>query len=97
MIVTLNQNDCVIQLGPKERIKHESDFYYTLRDALRSLGHDVVKKIPEQDGHMTHAPWYIRSRDYQWCVLDRDYAIRCPAKALNFRRELVLNRIWLET
>lgn len=91
MKVKLTKHGCTLILAPSERVRSESALFYALRNELRAQGHDVIKKCPGKDRHLTSAPWYIRERRAAWCVYDGDYAIRDCAKDLNAARSLTLN------
>ena len=58
------------------RCTSESDFWFRLRNHLRAQGHDVVKKRPDKDGHMTSAPYYLRDRKGAFAIADGQYALR---------------------
>ncbi len=73
-----------IQREPNEpRCTSESAFWYRLRNHLRARGHDVIKKCPARDGHMTSAPYYLRDRKGAYAISDGYAAIRSPHTEFN--------------
>jgi len=40
----------------------ESTLWYHIKRALLKQGYDVIKKNPGRDGHLTGAPYYLRTR-----------------------------------
>jgi hypothetical protein len=56
--------------------KGESLLWYHLRNAMRAEGHDVVKRCPGKDGHLTSAAFYLRDRKEKFAVFHNSYAIR---------------------
>jgi hypothetical protein len=69
-----------VKAEPNERYRTETAFFYALKKHIIGLGHDVIKKCPGNDGHLTGAPYYIRERKGQWCVWDGNYAIRAATR-----------------
>lgn len=73
-----------------DRIKNESLLFYRLQRLLKARGHDVVKKNPQKDGHLTSAPYYLRERKGKWCIHDGEYALRDAARAYNHEGRVTL-------
>jgi hypothetical protein len=49
--------------APRERYSSESAFWYALRNELRTLGYDVIKKRMSKDGHLvSEGVFYVRAR-----------------------------------
>ena len=66
-----------------QRFKNESAWWYALKKELNAQGHDLVKKVMAQDGHMfggTTYPYYLRDRNGRYCFYDENYALRLVHK-----------------
>lgn len=77
MKVTFDLKTCMVET--EEKYPTETAFWYALKLKLVEMGHDVVKKVMSKDGHMVGGntyPYYLRERNWQWCIWDGDYAIR---------------------
>ena len=61
-----------------------------MRDALRVMGHDVVRQSPAKDGLMWSDEFYIRDRKRRFCVADGLYAIRSIHEAWNSGEAITL-------
>jgi hypothetical protein len=70
------------------RISNESNLFYKLRNVLRRVGEDVIKKEMAKDGHMvSEHVFYVRSRAIgrpgSYAIYDEHYAVRDAAKEFN--------------
>lgn len=72
------------------RMPKESTLFRHICRLLNDAGFDVVRQVPDKDGHMFGAPYYIRDQKRRWCLYDTDYAIRDMAKAFNEGIEIKL-------
>jgi hypothetical protein len=90
MEVTIKDTYISVRRTTGPRLKTESAFYYALKKALIAQGHDVVKKNPQKDGHLTSAPYYIRERSGKWCAIDDQYALRLIHLEYNRRQPVTL-------
>lgn len=75
----------VMREATDRRARSESDLFYRLRNLLRGMGFDVVKRHSVSDGHLfgdSHT-WYLRDRKWRFAVVDQQYAIRNAAKEFN--------------
>jgi hypothetical protein len=54
----------------------ESGFWFMLKHAMKRQGHDMVKKAPAKDGHLTSAPYYLRDRKGRYAIHDGQYMLR---------------------
>lgn len=56
----------------------ETQLWYDIKCKLREMGHDVIKRNMEQDGHMMGSvkTYYIRDRKRRYGIIDNEYAIR---------------------
>lgn len=70
----------------------EASFYRELRDALRGIGEDVIRRVPEKDGHMTSAPYYIRERKGSYCYWHERHQIESAAEVYNAGGTVLLER-----
>lgn len=62
----------------------ESAFYARLRDVLRAEEEeDVIRQVPENDGHMVSAAYYIRDRRGRYCYLHGKHQIESAAEVYN--------------
>ena len=69
---------------PSDRVKkyyRESTLWYHIKLALHKAGFkDVIKQVPGKDGHLTSAPYYLRTRKgapgRSFMIHDEDYALR---------------------
>lgn len=82
------------------RIQNESGLFYKLRNVLKKMGEDVIKKEMAKDGHMvSDRIFYVRSRNVNrpgaYGIFDNDYAVRDAAKTYNERGEITLMMISL--
>ena len=68
----------------------ESALYRHVCRLLNSAGWNVVKQVPDKDGHMFGAPYYIREKRRKWCLYDNYYAIRCLHEAFNAGEKVYL-------
>ena len=60
-----------------QKVYRESLFWYKVRNALKDLGFDVIKKKMVTDGHLTSdTQYYVRARDYSFCLYDDRYQVR---------------------
>lgn len=80
---TSNGNLLVTREPGAPRIGRESTFYYHVKKALQAEGHPVVRQVPDKDGHMHGAPFYIRDRRGAYCWIDEQYAIRSASEDYN--------------
>lgn len=69
----------------------ESDLYHHICGLLADAGYDVVVGYPDQDGHLTSAPFYITARDRSWCLFDELHQIRDLAEDYNKGQVLILS------
>lgn len=76
------------------RVKNESDLFNQIKLELQHQGYDCIKRIPDRDGHMTSAPYYIRARDKSWCILDARHEIRDAGKEINEHGSIILRNYW---
>ena len=83
--LNLDQHYCTVEREPHERrCPTESAFYYRLKKVLIAQGHDVIKRLMWRDGHLVDSKqYYIRMRNWDWCVWDGAYALRNPAEQFN--------------
>ena len=68
------------------RADTESEFWYRLQLVLNSRGFDLVKKIMAKDHHLMgndYGPYYLRDREWNFCIYDPNYAIRALHKEYN--------------
>ena len=82
-----------------EKYYTESAFWYALKKLLISKGYDVIKRNMEQDGHIMGDKYifYVRDREWDFCLFDHAYAIRAVNKDFNEDREVTLSyRIGVE-
>lgn len=93
--ITKGSNVHVTRTDPKERYRTESALFHAIKLELKRMGIDCIKRCPGRDGHLTSAPYYIRSRqqDCRWCIHDGDYQIRCAHEAFNNCGEVVLTKV----
>lgn len=81
MKVTIIGGKVLVEKEPgDERIRDESDLFHKVKKVLNSRGDNLVKKAPGDEGHLTSAPYYLRDKDWKYCIIDNEYAIRDPAK-----------------
>lgn len=81
MKVTIKGNVVLAQAEEGDaRIRDESDLFHHLKKALNAQGRDLIKKCPEKDGHMFSAPFYLRDRNWDYCIIDNHYALRDSAE-----------------
>lgn len=69
----------------------ESTLWYHVCRLLRYAGYGVVRQVPERDGHMTSAPYYIREQRGRWYLYDAIYAVRDMAAAFNSGEPITLS------
>lgn len=87
----LNPKEVSFQREPGEpKIYKESTLYYKIKKIFLDAGYDVVRQVPEKDGHMTGAPYYIRDRKGRFCWIDNNYAIRSLTEPYNAGEEFTL-------
>jgi hypothetical protein len=76
---------------PGERYRTESALYRAIVQLMNHSGiHHVVRQVPDRDGHMFGAPYYVRDRARRWCWYDDNYAYRGLHEAFNAGQEIVL-------
>lgn len=93
--MNVNLHDGYIVVSGDEKFKTESAFWFALRNKLREMGHDVIKKLIYKDGHMIGSntyPYYLRERKGKWCIWDSQYAVRFLHKQFNEQKEVVLSK-----
>jgi hypothetical protein len=78
------------------RVVNESDLFYRLRNVLRQVGEDVIKKEMSKDGHMvSDRIFYVRSRRRgrpgSYAIWDRHYATRDAAQEFNYKGSVTLS------
>ena len=85
MKVVLGERECLVEKEPGDApVSGESCLLVQVKRKLQEQGYDVVKKPMWRDGHLVSADQrYIRARDWSFCVLDADFAIRDSAQAYN--------------
>jgi hypothetical protein len=86
----LEKRRCVVTAEGKEKFYKESALWHAIKKELIKQGHDVIKKCPDKDGHMTSAPYYIRQRKWDWCVFDWHHEIKALNETFNREREVKL-------
>ena len=58
-------------------IYDESVLFYRIKRVLLKQGFNVVKKLMVKDNHLTDDNrYYIRERNWKWCILDNYHSIR---------------------
>ena len=60
---------------------NESNLWYAIKNELNAKGFDLVKLDPQNDGHLTSMPYYLKTRSQRSqsphiYVYDGQYAIR---------------------
>lgn len=102
MKITFNaQTVTVTREASDQRIYNDSRLWYAIRNELKRMGHDVIKKLMYKDGHLTDdVSHYIRSRNMEkqgaFMLVFNDKAIRPMYKDYN-EGELVLTRFDTQT
>lgn len=81
----------IVTTDEKEKYYKESTLYYHIKKELLKQGFDVVRQVPEKDGHMTSAPYYIRDRKGKYCWIDDSSAIRELQTELNEKQRVMLD------
>lgn len=89
MKVSKSGNRVTVTRQPGDQhVSNESNFWYKLRNVLRKMGEDVIKKEMSKDGHMvSDHVFYVRTRKIgrsgSWGIYDSNYALRDAAKEYN--------------
>lgn len=86
MILSMNKNTLTVSKSDdKERYYSESAIFHAIKKMLNSLGHDLVKKSTQSDGHMfgDNYTYYLRDRQWNWCIIDGDWMLRILNKDFN--------------
>jgi hypothetical protein len=97
MIIEIAENSLIVRAShDKEKYRAESTLYYHIKLSLKKKGYDVIRQVPEKDGHMTSCPYYIRDRKGKFCWMDNNHALRLLNEAFNTKREIQLAFINLE-
>lgn len=68
---------------PEDRpIYKESTLWYHVKKEFNALGHQFVRQVPEKDGHMYSAPYYLkpgRGSKERFYIIDPMYMINNAA------------------
>ena len=97
MRVTKTGNRVTVTRDPGDpRVSNESNFWYKLRNTLKKMGEDVIKKEMSKDGHMvSDHVFYVRTRKFgregAWGIYDSSYALRDAAKEYNEKGQISLS------
>lgn len=69
----------------------DSWFLYRLRNGLKKLGYDAIKKLAYKDGNLVDDHMhYVRDRKNRWVVYDHNYNVRSLAQAFDTDGEVTL-------
>ena len=96
MKVRFEEGMVEITRGAGEKaVSSESAFWFAVKMALRSQGHNVIKKLMAKDGHMvSDGIYYVRSRNMAkpgaFAIWDDQYAVRNVAEDFNTGKPLTL-------
>ncbi len=92
MKITETEYGLLVEKEQGDRVRTESALWYKVKQILNKRGHDLVKKAPEKDGHLTSAPYYLRDRKGRYCYHDELYQIRDLAKDFNHEGYVELHK-----
>lgn len=85
--------ECRVIVTGSEQFRTESSFWYALKNKLKAMGYDVIKKLMVKDAHLvSENVYYIRERKWQWCIWDGEYAIRSLNEYFNETGSVVLSK-----
>ena len=97
MKLNLKQHVLTVTAEPGDpRITDESHLWYRLKLALNAQGHALIKKCPGKDGHLTSAPYYLRSRKILVapggieCIFDENHQVKNLRDTYRDRGEITL-------
>ena len=88
---------CVKREESDPKLSNDSQLWYQLRNAMRRLGYDVIKKNPAKDNgtfNLTSADFYLRDRKKQYCIFDPGYAVRSLYKEFAGDGSFTLDMHW---
>ena len=72
--------------------KRESLFYAHLRNKLKAMGYDAIKKRAWKDGHLVCDDMFVvRARNSDWVLYDSDYAYRLVTEPFDQKGEVHLS------
>ena len=89
----------IYKTSDKERYYKETAIWYEIKKMFnKTKRYDLIKKNTTKDGHLfgDANTYYLRDRNWRYCLVDYDYAIRQLHKEFNINGIITLTIVNLE-